>query len=252
MSHRTSIERFPSMHRTDEWRDTCRADGPRRESDPATNVSEASATTGSVGALSIAVALAELSRIEQGLGSQDGMAKFGLVLARLLIARESSLLVFLACARGLRRLVNAPRGEKGLRLEAIRLDLICAAARDWEQVDPRVRSVILEMEHAGPKWSRIRPAGAARRLTLSPSTLRALFSAQLGRTILEVRRAVVLRGAVRALAETDEHVGQVGYCCGYAHASTFCLDMKRCLGVCPSAFRSLSRTNRRRFEGSSS
>ncbi|MGP3979533.1 helix-turn-helix domain-containing protein [Streptomyces sp. KR80] len=127
--------------------------------------------------------------------------------------------------------------EEALLLAAVAAGTARADAAG--EVDPRVRRV--EALIAADPAAAHTVASLAAQVALSPSRLAHLFSAQFGRTPMQVVRDARLRHAVRLLEVTDLTVDRVAAASGFASPFHFSRVFRARFGAPPGAYRSLLR-----------
>jgi AraC-like DNA-binding protein len=80
----------------------------------------------------------------------------------------------------------------------------------------------------------------AQRLGVDSRTFLFTVNRELGMSLIDARRAIVMRRAVQGLLATTTHVRQIAFSIGYTDAGNFSHDFRRFFGLTPSRFRKLA------------
>jgi YesN/AraC family two-component response regulator len=177
----------------------------------------------------------------QGSGNAQERDHLASLLARVLADPEVTFLGFTAGARALRLIgldVSTPlRSIVG----RIRQWVEQAAHRDLAPADPRAVHVLRRLEAAGARGLDVTEGELSAELDMHEASVWRLLQDSLAVNFRQCRRAVMMRRAIQALADSDEQVAQIAYQLGYADASHFDHDFKRFLGTTPQHYRRVLR-----------
>ncbi len=149
--------------------------------------------------------------------------------------RRASAKEYLAGAESL-RLLQAGESRAAALLDAVTLmDRACAERR----VSGLAAQVLAHIEAAGAGWPGPDLTVVASALAVPPRQVSVALARAVDRTLVDCRRALVVRRVALALAATREQVGQIAYQAGYEYPSQLVRDFQTVLGLAPREFRVL-------------
>ena len=118
--------------------------------------------------------------------------------------------------------------------------LVDASLRDLNDLDTRVATLLSELESNTQLHTGLF-CGAGRSRGAIPQSVERSLGEQTGYTIPQLRHAIMVKRAIPRLARTDEHVRQIAFQVGYAHASECDRDFRRVLKMTPKTYRRILR-----------
>jgi transcriptional regulator GlxA family with amidase domain len=152
-------------------------------------------------------------------------------LIRLLVDPGLSMPAFLACAAALRMTKGGRRSPE---------KPITPTPRDRCR-DARVMAALGMLELAAAQGKRLKAEEIARSQGVHASHLGRLVSHHTGFDFTEWRTAFLLRPALAMLADTNEHVKQIGCrLLGFSDKTQFTHEFSRLFGLSPTEFRRIS------------
>lgn len=152
-----------------------------------------------------------------------------------------TLVEFSGVADAFRLISREPQPWPRLMLEHIVGLLQAGPGPHWRSVNETVQRLVVRMGAAGKTCLHLSEAAVANELGVDANVLAMLLRRDLGLSILQLRRVVLMRRAIQMLAVTDEQVAQIGYAIGFEHPSAFNHSFASLFGVPPRTFRRLSR-----------
>jgi AraC-like DNA-binding protein len=148
--------------------------------------------------------------------------------------------VFWAFARALRILASRSPKDSGSTGEELQR-LIRNAVDMVVNIRPRTRMIIAHLEvGTASTCGRLTLHQLCQELAMTRNGLSRLLKVDTGLTFRQWRWAILMRPALRRLADSDEHVRQIACALGYEHASQFDRDFRRDFGMSPVQFRRLA------------
>jgi AraC-like DNA-binding protein len=148
---------------------------------------------------------------------------------------DVSLFEFLALVSLLRLTASDGKAEK-VGLDRIRDRTEMLTRRRWTQPGPPA-TLVGQMEAAGPALVHLTKERVAAALALTPAALVTLLRKDLSLSFRQLRRIILMRRAVLALASTNEQVAQIAYALGYDSANAFDRIFGRSFGIPPADYR---------------
>ena len=160
-------------------------------------------------------------------------------LARVAADPQLTLPEFSAVTEALRLISSDERAWPRLALQHV-LDLLEAAARgDWTRVDETVRRLVMKVIAVGKGCLHVDEDVIAQALAVERDDLSTRLRRELGLSVSQFRRVIVMRRAVQMLAVSDEQVAQIAYAVGYEHPSAFNHGFASLFGLSPRTYRRL-------------
>jgi len=164
-------------------------------------------------------------------------------LARGVLSRDLDLSQLLACAAALRAIA----GEKGAGSERLVMRHVLGAlergeAEHFAVPDERVRKAVDTLGAPDGSGLRLSEHGVGRAVGLSESHLGRLLVKHTRAGFRVLRRTLRMRRAAELLAESVEHIGEIGYRVGYDDETQFSREFREFFGLCPGRFRELCRS----------
>lgn len=167
------------------------------------------------------------------------------VLIRILVDPALSMPAFLAVAQAL-RMTTIGRAESGL-LPADRAPILILEKQGTSKCrDSRVTAALGMLEVAAAKGKRLKVEEIAKSQGVHASHLGRLVSHHTGFDFTDWRTAFLLRPGLIVLAETNEHVKQIGcQLLGFSDKTQFTHEFSRLFGLSPTEFRRIYLADRR-------
>ena len=150
-----------------------------------------------------------------------------------------TLVEFSAVTEALRLISSEQHPLPRLALRHILYRLEAGPGPDWKSVDETVRWLVMTLIAAGKTYLHLSEDAVAHELGVDREVLSTLLRRELGLSMPQLRRVILMRRAVQMLAVGDEQVAQIAYALGYEHPSAFNHGFARVFGVSPRTFRRL-------------
>jgi DNA-binding response OmpR family regulator len=142
---------------------------------------------------------------------------------------------FMAAARSLELLHRQAHLPAAFVLPRVRTWIEEAAGST--SIDPDLDAMLARIEAAGTGWTKVTEPEAGRGFTSAGGAR--YLTRSLDATFHQCRRAIVMRRAVLALLNRQEHVRQVAYRLGYSDHANFDHDFRGFFGIAPTTYRRL-------------
>ena len=182
--------------------------------------------------------------------SDETIEKFTLLLAQLIADSQVTFVEFVTAASALNQFLSDPRARSQNGLANLLQRLMLASEINSEDVDEPIRRAIEGFQLFAPRQPTPEVALITHQEGLGPNELSDLMQRFAGLSLKSVRRAVIVRRAVLALAESDEHVAQIAYSIGVEEPGNLDHDFKAVVGTTPTIFRRmLARLRTTRWAG---
>jgi DNA-binding response OmpR family regulator/AraC-like DNA-binding protein len=160
-------------------------------------------------------------------------------LARAIADPHLTLVEFSAVTEALRLVSSEQHPWPRLALGHFLDRLEAGPGPDWKSVDETVRRLVMRLIAAGKTCLHLSEDAVAQELGVDREILSTLLRRELGLSVPQLRRVIVMRRAVRMLAITDEQVAQIAYATGFEHPSAFNRGFASLFGISPRTFRRL-------------
>jgi DNA-binding response OmpR family regulator/AraC-like DNA-binding protein len=160
-------------------------------------------------------------------------------LARVAADPSLTLLEFDAIIEALRSISSTQVHWARLALQHQFKRLDTVSHHDWARVTNTVQRFVVALVAAGTAGLHLNEENALRALGVDRDLLSTLLRRDLGLSVLQLRRLIVMRRALQMLAASDEQVAQIAYAVGYEHPSGFNHSFGTYLGLSPKEYRKL-------------
>jgi AraC-like DNA-binding protein len=161
------------------------------------------------------------------------------VLAHAAADPQLTLAEFWSVTEALRLICSEQRQWRHLQLHHILERLEATSHADWRQIDKTVQQLVSKMIAAGKACVGLDESSVAEGLGVEGHFLSDLLRSELGLSVAQLRRAIVMRRAIQMLAASDEQISQIAYAVGYEHASAFNHSFGTLFGISPRVYRRL-------------
>ena len=160
-------------------------------------------------------------------------------LARVVADPHLTLVEFSAVTDALRLISSEQHPWPRLALGHFLDRLEAGPGPDWKSVDETVRRLVMRLIATGKTCLHLSEDAVVHELGVDREILSTLLRRELGLSITQLRRVIVMRRAVQMLAVSDEQVAQIAYAVGYEHPSAFNHGFASLFGLSPRTYRRL-------------